>query len=113
MLDLPNHSKEIKESNFSQEIGTYKVPKGKMDVIFREYKKGNKWISSWKGFVKQGKKYEEFHEYYEELIYNPKEFEKTVKKQGFEILKIFGSRSGEKFNSKNSYRRFYLCKKKG
>jgi ubiquinone/menaquinone biosynthesis C-methylase UbiE len=111
MLDLPNHKKEIKESNFSQEHSQYKIPKGKIDVIFRDYKKKNKWIAEWHGFVKQGNQLSQFKEYYEELIYNPKELEQSLKDIGFKILKVFGSRKGGTFKPNDSYRRFYLCKK--
>lgn len=111
LIDLPNHKKEIKESNFNQEHEEYKIPNGKIDVIFRHNKQGKKWIEEWDGFVKQGKKLSQFKEYYEELIYSPKEIEKSLKKNNFEILKIFGSRSGGKFNPDNSWRRFYICQK--
>ena len=111
LLDLPNHYKEIKESNFSQEKETYKIKNGTLEVIFRDYKKNNKWVSEWFGFVKQKNNFSNFHEYYEELIYSPKELEKSLKNLGFKIIKVFGSRRGGTFDKNKSYRRFYVCQK--
>jgi len=112
LIDLPNHSKEIKECKNAVEIERYKISGGKMEVTFRDYKKGNKWISDWKGVVKiKGKKDEKFSEYYEELIYSVREMERLIKKNGFKILKVYGSRRGSKFDSHKSWRRFYVLKK--
>jgi SAM-dependent methyltransferase len=111
VLDLPNHAVEIKENNFSQDVDTYKIPKGKLNIIFRDYKLNNKWVSEWFGFIKQKNSFSNFHEFYEELIYSSVNLEKTLQKIGFEILHIFGSRNGGKFLKTNSYRRFYVCKK--
>jgi SAM-dependent methyltransferase len=111
LLDLPNHKKEIKESNFEQTIGTSKISSGRIDTIYRDYKKGNKWVTDWFGFVKKGKNFFQFKEHYEELIYSPKKLEKSLKKNGFKIIKIYGTRQGGNFDSNNSFRRFYLCQK--
>jgi len=110
ILDLPNHTKKIKESDYTQEHDTYKIPRGRFDVIFRDYKKGNKWISEWHGFLKKGKQYSTLTERYEEFIYSPKELEAGLKKIGFKIIHKYGSRTGGPFN-KHSYRRMYVCKK--
>lgn len=112
MIDLPNHKKEIKESNFTQNHEKYRIHNGQLDVIFRDHRKKNKWISEWFGFIKQGNKFTQFKEYYEELIYSPQKIEASLKNQGFKILKIFGSRRGGKFAYDNSWRRVYLCQKK-
>ena len=39
LIELPNHKKEIKESNFTQSHEKYKIPSGKIDVFFRDHKK--------------------------------------------------------------------------
>jgi ubiquinone/menaquinone biosynthesis C-methylase UbiE len=111
ILDLPNHAKEIKEKNNSLNYESYKLPKGKVDVTFKDYKKGNKWVSEWHGFIKQGKKHSKFKEIYAELIYNPKTLEKTLKKQGFTLLQLYGSRRGGTFDQNKSYRRVYICQR--
>jgi len=111
LIDLPNHRKEIKESNFTQSHEQYKIPDGEMVVIFRDYQKENKWISEWDGFVKQNNKFSQFKEYYKELIYSPQKIEDSLKINGLKILKIFGSRRGKSFNPDNSWRRVYLCQK--
>ena len=111
LIDLPNHKKEIKEANFTQSHKQYKIPDGKIDVVFRDHQKRNKWIAEWYGFVKQGNKFSQFKEYYEELIYSPQAIEKSLKNHGFKILNVFGSRKGGKFNPNNSWRLFYLCQK--
>ena len=110
LLDLPNHKVEIKEED---KIGTrkrYKKGNEVVEVIFQDYKKGNKWVSHWQGFVKTTKKKKEFTEHYEELIYEPKKLEEFLKKEGFTILNLFGTRKGGKFYPNKSYRRFYVCK---
>ena len=112
LIDLPNHKKEIKESDFTQSHEEYKIPDGKIDVIFRDHKKNDKWIAEWFGFVKQRNRFSQFKEYYEELIYIPQAVEKSLKNHGFKILNVFGSRRGGKFDSDNSWRRFYLCQKR-
>ncbi|MDP6571860.1 MAG: hypothetical protein QF747_03445, partial [Patescibacteria group bacterium] len=111
LLDLPNHKKEIKEANFEQTSGTSKIHGGRIDTIYRDYKEGNKWVTDWFGFVKKGKNFFQFREHYEELIYSPKKLEKSLKKNGFKIIKIYGTRQGGNFDSNNSFRRFYLCQK--
>jgi SAM-dependent methyltransferase len=112
LIDLPNHIKEIKENNNSQTKKKYKISKGSLEIVFNDYKKGNKWISVWNGVFKEGSNSKKFKEHYEELIYSPKELEKYLKKAGFEIIDVFGSRRGGKFNIHKSWRRFYLCQKK-
>ena len=111
LLDLPNHKKEIKEANFEQTSGTSKISGGRIDTIYRDYKKGNKWVTDWFGFVKKGKNFFQFREHYEELIYSPKKLEKSLKKNGFKIIKVYGNRQGGNFDSNKSFRRFYLCQK--
>jgi len=111
ILDLPNHKKEIKETNFEQSCGTSKISGGKIDTVYRDYKKGNKWITEWFSFIKKGKSFFQFKEHYEELIYSPKKLEETLKKSGFQILNLHGSRTGGKFDPNQSYRRFYVCRK--
>jgi ubiquinone/menaquinone biosynthesis C-methylase UbiE len=111
ILDLPNHKVEIKASNYTQDYSKYKIPGGQIDTIFRDYKKGDKWISEWVGFGRSGKKFFQFKEHYEELIFSVSKFEKVLKGTGFNIISIHGSRKGEKFYPKRSYRRLYICKK--
>jgi len=111
LLDLPNHKVEIKENNFSQEHKQYFFPKGTINVIFRDYKNKDKWISEWHSFVREDQKFAGFNEYYEEFIYDPKQLELDLKSVGFKILKIFGTRRGGLFNPEKSYRKFYLCQK--
>jgi len=109
ILDLPNHVKEIKELKNEQDHSTYKFPGGKIDLISRDYKKGSKWVAEWFGFVQEKNNYSEFTEFYEELIFSPKKLEKSLKSAGFKILRMFGSRTGGKFDPKQSWRRVYLC----
>lgn len=111
MIDVSNHEKEIKESNFNQTHEEYITSNEKINVIFKDYKKKDKWITEWHGFVKRGNKFLQFKEYFEELIYSPKKLEKCLENEGFKILNIFGSRRGKKFDSNKSWRRFYLCQK--
>jgi hypothetical protein len=111
LIDLPNHVKEIKEENNSQTKKKYKISKGSLEIVFNDYKKGNKWVSVWNGSIKKGRSSKEFREHYEELIYSPKELEKYLKNVGFKIIDVFGSRRGGKFNINKSWRRFYICQK--
>ena len=111
LLDVPNHKKEIKEANFEQSSETSKIPNGRIDAIYRDYKKGNKWVTDWFGFVKKGNNFFEFREHYEELIYSPKELENALKRNDFKIIKIYGTRKGGKFDPNKSWRRFYVCQK--
>lgn len=110
VLDLPNHANEIKEGNFEQEVESYKLPGGKLDVLIRSFKKGNKWVEQWLGFGKQKNSFFEFKEEFEEIIFPVKEFEKAVK-QDFKVLEMYGSREGKPFN-KDSYRRVYVLRMK-
>ncbi len=111
LLDLPNHKKEIKEADFEQSTETSKTSDGRIDTIYRDYKKGEKRITDWFGFVKKGKSFFQFREHYEELIYSPKELERSLKKNNFKIINIYGTRKGGKFDPNKSWRRFYLCQK--
>jgi ubiquinone/menaquinone biosynthesis C-methylase UbiE len=111
LLDLPNHEIEIKNSNYEQTISTSKIKNGRIDAIYRDHKKGNKWITDWFGFVKKGKNFFHFREHYEELIYPVKKFENMLKKNNLNIVKLYGARDGKSFNPKSSTRRVYLCQK--
>lgn len=112
LIDLPNHDKEIKENNNLQEKRRYKIRGGYLEVNFFDYKRGNKWISEWSGVAVRSGKYEMFKERYEELIFSPKKMERFLEKCGFEILDIFGSRKGGRFDKTKSLRRFYFCRKR-
>jgi SAM-dependent methyltransferase len=103
LIDIPNHAVEIKENNNTTGKHAYKIPKGKLEVVFEDHKRGNKWVADWYGYV-NGKK--DFHEHYEELIVDPKTMERMFK--GFNILSVHGTRSGGRFDPKKSYRRFYV-----
>ncbi len=111
ILCLPNHSKEIKESHNERSEETHKITGGILKSICFSHKKGNKWIEEWYGTVKKSNKVYKFKDIFEEFIFSPKELENFLKRTGFKILKIYGSRTGENFNNKSSYRRVYLCKK--
>ncbi|MAG48081.1 hypothetical protein CL617_05745 [archaeon] len=111
MLDVPNHEVEIKESNNTQDSEKFKLKNGVMHVVYRDYKKENKWIAEEKCFVNENGKYFEFEEKFAELIFNPNKLEKELKKIGFNIEVMYGGRSGENFNKNRSRRRFYICKK--
>jgi len=110
IIDLPNHAIEMKESKV-QERKTYKLANGRLNVVFRDYKKANKWVSECMGSVREGNARSEFKEYYEELLYSPAKLEKILKQKGFRIMRVFGSRGGGAFDRNKSYRRFYLCQK--
>jgi len=109
LLDIPNLSVEIKELNNQQDHDTFPLPNGELDVVFRDYKKNNRWCSTWIGHAKEGDKYYDFVEKYSELIYSPKVLEKLLRKD-FHILDMFGTRFGGVFREGVSSRRFYLCK---
>ena len=108
ILDLPNHTKEIKELNNTQEHIVKTIRGKQVDVTFRDYKKNNRWISEWHGFVRKEKQFFAFKEHYAEFIYSPKLLEQALRKQGFTIVQRFGSRTGGKFDVKKSYRRVYI-----
>ncbi len=111
ILDLPNHSVEIKESNNIKKDISGKIPGGKANFTFLSTKKGDKWKQIWSGeIIKKGKK-TKFKEFWDELIYSPKELENYLKKIGFTILKMYGSINGEKFDKNKSWHRVYLLKK--
>jgi len=110
ILDLPNHEKEIKEST-PPEYKKYVIPGGTLDVVMRDYKEGNKWVSEWQGVVKQDKRQSRFKEYFEELIYSPLRLEKSIRLGGFKIMNVFGSREGGTFSPAESYRRVYVCQR--
>ncbi len=112
ILDIPNHKVEVKENNFSQSYEQYNTDNKIIDVIFRDCKKGDKWATDWIGFVKDGNKFSQFKEYYEELIIDVKKFEKMLENSGFELINLYGTKRGGKFEENKSYRRFYVLKKK-
>jgi len=111
ILDLPNHSVEIKALNNVKEHESIKIPGGKMEATFLSYKKENKWREEWYGNVIKGKKRTKFKDIWEEYIYSPRTLEEYFKKIGFNILKIYGSLKGGKFDKNKSYRRVYFCQK--
>ncbi len=111
LIDLPNHPVEIKKNNHIEIEEKSKIKGGSLKINSTEYKEKNKWITEWRGKVTKGKIVENFQENYEELIYSPKNLEKSLKDAGFTILKVFGSRKGGEFYEGKSWRRFYLCQK--
>lgn len=111
LLDIPNHEVEIRDCNNTQDFDEFKLENGVMHVVYRDYKKGNKWIAEEKCFVNENEKYFEFEEKFAEFIFNPKELEKVLKDIGFKIDTMYGERSGETFDKNKSRRRFYICSK--
>ncbi len=111
ILDLPNHSVEIKKFNNIRKNIFGEILGGKANMNFFSTKKGNKWKQIWSGEIIRNGKKEEFKEKWDELIYSPEKLESYLKKVGFKLLKIYGSLDGEKFNKNKSYHRVYLLKK--
>ena len=112
ILDLPNHTKEIKERNHKVSRTSIKLPKGRLYSTSHSYRKGDKWIEVWHGKVVEGKKILRFRDVDEEIIYSPKKLEASIRSAGFKILKIYGSANEESvFDVKESDRRIYLCRK--
>lgn len=111
ILDLPNHSVEIKKYNNVNESISGKIPQGKANFTFFHTQKRNKWKQTWLGeIIKKGKKIK-FEVFWDELIYSPKKLEDYLKEIGFITLKIYGSLEGKKFNKNKSYHRTYVLKK--
>lgn len=111
ILDLPNHSVEIKKYNNINENISGKIPQGRANFTFFHTKKRNKWKQTWLGEItKKGKK-TKFKVLWDELIYHPKKLENFLEEMGFTTLQIYGSMRGEKFNENKSYHRTYILKK--
>jgi len=111
LLDLPNHSKEIKECNNVTSHTTQKFSKGRLDSTFISYTKGKRWVEEWHGIVKEGNRTSKFKDIWEELIYSQKKLESSLKRTGFKILRIYGTMDGARFDKNKSYRKVYLCTK--
>jgi len=111
ILDLPNHSVEIKKYNNVKNQISGKIPKGKADFTFLSTKKRNKWKQVWFGKIIRNGKMVRFKELWEELIYPPEELESFLKKVGFKTLRVYGSLDGEKFYKNKSYHKIYILKK--
>lgn len=112
ILDLPNHTKEIRECNNTTEQVSYITQRGKLESTFISYKKRNEWIEEWYGILKKDKIISKFKNKWKEFIYSPKEMGIALKKIGFKIVKIYGSMKGTYFDKHESYRRVYICQKK-
>ncbi len=111
ILDLPNHSVEIKKENNIENHISGKIPQGRADFTFLSTKRRNKWKQIWSGEIIKNGKRTKFKELWEELIYPPKKLENFLKKVGFTTLKIYGSLDGKKFEKNKSYQKIYLLQK--
>lgn len=111
ILDLPNHSVEIEESNKIKKQISGKISQGKANFTFFSTRNGNRWEQVWSGEIIRNGKKTKFKELWEELIYPPKKLENFFKKIGFKVLKVYGTLDGEKFYKDKSYHKIYVLKK--
>ena len=111
IIELSNLEQEIKENNFTQSHERYQLRDGVLDVIFKDYKRENKWVVEWHGFVQRENSFEEFVEQYEEFIIPIKKIDEMVKKADFTILQTYGKRDGSEPFRKSSEKKVYVLQK--
>jgi len=109
LLELPNHSVEIKESNHTQEV--YHNDDDSLIVVIQSLKEEKYWREYWSIFRNMPEKFQHEKSICDEFLYSPDVLENDLQKLGFKIIERYGDLLGNTFDEESSWRRVLICKK--
>ncbi len=109
LLELPNHSVELRQSNNSQEVH-YNKDQSTI-VVVQSAVEGQDWNETWHVFRRKGAELTHKEVVCQEFLYSPTTLATQLQEVGFDVAEKHGDLLGNPFDESNSWRRVLLCQK--
>ena len=110
LLELPNHSVEIGQSNNSQEI--HQSEDKSTIVVIQSAVKGQDWNETWHVFRQNGAGLSHKEVVCQELLYSPTTVAAQLQEVGFDVIEQHGDLLGNPFDESSSWRRVLICERR-
>ena len=110
LLELPNHSVEIGQSNNSQEVHHNKDQS--TIVVIQSAVRGQDWNETWHIFRRNGAEGSHKEVICQEFLYSPTALDAQLQEVGFDVIEMRGDLLGNPFDVSSSWRRVLICEKK-
>jgi len=110
LLELPNHSVEISQSNNSQEIHCSQDQS--TIVVIQSAVEGQDWNETWHIFRHNGEGLSRKEVVCQEFLYSPATLGAQVQEAGFDVIETHGDLLGTPFDESSSWRRVLVCEKR-
>ena len=110
LLELPNHSVEISQSNNSQEIH-YSEDQSTI-VVIQSAVEGQDWNETWHVFRHNGEGLSHKEVVCQEFLYSPATLAAQLQETGFDVIETHGDLLGNTFDESSSWRRVLICEKR-
>ena len=110
LLELPNHSVEIGQSNNSQEVH-YNKDQSTI-VVIQSAVEGKDWNETWRIFRRNGVELSHKEVVCQEFLYSPTTLAVRLQEVGFDVIETYGDLFGNPFDESSSWRRVLICKKR-
>ena len=110
LLELPNHSVEIGQSNNSQEI--HQSEDQSTIVVIQSAVEGQDWNETWHLFRHKGAGLSYKEVICQEFLYSPETLAAQLDEVGFDVIETYGDLLGNPFDESSSWRRVLICEKK-
>ena len=110
VLELPNHSVEIGQSNNSQEI--HQNEDQSTIVVIQSAVEGQDWNETWHVFRRNGAGLSHKEVVCQEFLYSPTTLAAQLQEVGFDVIEKRGDLLGDPFDESSSWRRVLICEKR-
>jgi SAM-dependent methyltransferase len=110
LLELPNHSVEIGQSNNSQEVH-YNKDQSTI-VVIQSAVEGKDWNETWRVFRRNGAELSHKEVVCQEFLYSPTTLAVRLQEVGFDVIETYGDLFGNPFDESSSWRRVLICEKR-
>ena len=110
ILELPNHSVEIGQSNNSQEI--HRSDDESTIVVIQSAVEGQDWNETWHLFRNNGAGLSHEEVVCQEFLYSPETLAVQLQETGFDVIETHGDLLGNPFDELSSWRRVLICEKR-
>ena len=111
VLELPNHSVEISQSNNSQEI--HQSEDQSTVVVIQSVVEGQDWNETWHVFRNNHAGLSHKEVVCQEFLYSPTTLAAQLEETGFDVIEKRGDLLGNAFDESSSWRRVLICEKRG
>ena len=110
VLELPNHSVEIGQSNNIQEI--HQSEDRSTIVVIQSAVEGQDWNETWHVFRRNGAGLSHKEVVCQEFLYSPTTLAAQLQEVGFDVIEKRGDLLGNPFDESSSWRRVLICEKR-
>ena len=110
VLELPNHSVELGQSNNSQEI--HQNEDQSTIVVIQSAVEGQDWNETWHVFRRNGAGLSHKEVVCQEFLYSPTTLAAQLQEVGFDVIEKRGDLLGDPFDESSSWRRVLICEKR-